>query len=110
MGDKIRELLVRLGLYIASLGGYQHRLQVFDGIKAPRQDVLIEAARLVEYWERSVAPGTSGEYKRYQCYAELLKTFRAERKSELALAIELACLRRPHVTTVRILDLDHHRR
>ena len=58
----------------------------------PAQDspLLARARVLTADMDATCAPGTSGEFKRHSVYARLLKEFPAERKRDVALAIEQA--------------------
>ena len=51
--------------------------------------LTLVATTLVAAQERE-NPDTSGEYKRHQVYAKMLKTFPAVRRRDIGLAIELA--------------------
>ena len=56
---------------------------------------FVSAAKAFSHeWNKKAAPGTSGEYKRHQVYAKLIRLFPSQAKSDLALAIELAIQRR----------------
>ena len=71
----IKHWLTRLGLWIARFGYWP-------------ADILVQRARVLSTdWER---PDLSGEYKRHQVLARLVKEFPATAKRTLALAIELA--------------------
>jgi len=73
----IKHWLTRLGLWIARLGYWP-------------AEVLVQRARvLCDEWNR---PDLSGEHKRHQVLARLVKEFPATSKKTLALAIELALL------------------
>jgi hypothetical protein len=51
----------------------------------------VPVARVLSaHWDATSAPGTSGEYKHHQVYAELQKQYPTTSKRDLALALELA--------------------
>ena len=71
----MKTLLTRLGLWIARLGYW------------PSEAVVARAKVLCAQWEQ---PGLSGEYKRHQVYAQLIKEYPGMDRKKIALAIELA--------------------
>ncbi len=73
----MRALLVRFGLWIARWGGWPSTL------------VLARTAQLCTQWDGHEA---SGEYKRHQVYAQLIKDFPRVSKRTIGLAIELALM------------------
>ena len=88
MMTTIRAWAVRLGLWLARWGGAVglDRWHVPATI-APLVD---EARWLALDQDAHAAEGTSGEYKRHQVYARLIKAHPEIQKRDLALAIELA--------------------
>lgn len=84
----MNKFLVKLGLWLARAGGWQ-------AVIVPSLPIACEAAQLyvVRATELTVledARDSSGESKRHQVYARLLKDYPEARKRHLALAIELA--------------------
>ena len=66
-------------------------LSVPEPCEQPQDSPLLARARvLTADMDATCAPGTSGEFKRHSVYARLLKEFPAERKRDVALAIEQA--------------------
>lgn len=55
--------------------------------KKGEDPVILATIALVD-WASAMAPGTSGEYKRAQVYAKLLRAFPRNRKRDLSYAIE----------------------
>ena len=85
--------LVKAGLWLASLGGWQ--LQIPVPCARPHVDAVASAvqarARTLVLLEEAEKPRVgAGENKRHRVYARLLKEFPAVRKSDVGLAIELA--------------------
>jgi len=79
--------LVRFGLWLASLGGWVP--PICDRAHAPATPMLI-SARIWTAWAEETFPGTSGEHKRHQVYARLLRIYPDAPRRDVALAIELA--------------------
>ena len=71
----------------AGAARWLRRLAVW--VDVPVEDALVTRARgLVTQAEQQAAPGTSGEFKRHQVYARLLKNFPSRAKADCASAIE----------------------
>ena len=68
-------LLTMFGLWIARLGNW------------PPEELICRARTLCVEWQR---PDLSGEFKRHQVFARLIKEFPQVEHRKLALAIELA--------------------
>lgn len=82
---RLRSLLVSLGLWIASLGGWTLT-------ECPRAHLDVPAAlraRIEALTGLQEIPGLSGEAKRHQVYARLIKDFPEIPRKALALAIEV---------------------
>ena len=82
---QIQYLLVSLGLWIASLGGW-------TPAECPRAHLDVPAAlraRIEALTGLQEIPGLSGEAKRHQVYARLIKDFPEIPRKALALAIEV---------------------
>ncbi len=79
--------LIRVGLWLAGLGGWTP--PVCARTHAPDTPLLATAQRLVA-WAEETCPGTSGEHKRHQVYARMLRVHPAASRRDVALAIELA--------------------
>jgi len=73
----MKHWLTRLGLWIAQLGYWP-------------SPALVERARVL--CREQEQPGVSGEYKRHQVYARLIKEYPAAAKRTLGLAIELSLM------------------
>lgn len=71
----MKRFLTRLGLWIAQFGNW------------PTDAIVNRARALAKEWQR---PDLSGEFKRHQVLARLIKEFPRTEHSKLALAIELA--------------------
>ena len=72
----IKELLTSLGLWLARLGYF------------PSQ-ALVDRARVL-CLAQNYKLDISGEYKRHQVYAQLIKEYPHEDRKKISLAIELA--------------------
>ena len=83
----IRHALVTLGLWLAGLGGWTP--PICERAHAPDTPLLI-SARIWTAWAEETFPDTSGEHKRHQVYARLLRIYPDARRRDVALAIELA--------------------
>ncbi len=81
----MKTYLVRFGLWLAGLGGWVP----CERTHAPDTPMLI-SARIWTAWAEETFPGTSGEHKRHQVYARLLRIYPEARRRDVALAIELA--------------------
>ena len=82
---QIQYLLVSLGLWIASLGGWTP-----PECSRAHLDVPADlAARIGDLAALQEVPGLSGEAKRHQVYARLIKDFPETPRKSLALAIEV---------------------
>lgn len=79
--------LVRFGLWCAALGGWTP--PVCARPHAPETQLLVTARRLVA-WAEETFPDTSGEHKRHQVYARMLRLHQNASHRDAALAIELA--------------------
>ena len=79
--------LVRFGLWLARRGGWS--LPVCSRVHVPASEFLDSARELVA-WAEATYPGTSGEHKRHQVYARLLRRHATASPRTLALAIEMA--------------------
>ena len=78
--------LVRFGLWLARCGGWT--LPVCRRPHLPSSPLLATAQRLV-VWAEETFPGTSGEHKRHQVYARMLRVHPDASRRDAALAIEL---------------------
>ena len=78
-------IFVRLGLWLARLGGWKEPLYALWTLLP--EDMLAEARLLIYKQEKT---GLSGEYKRHQVYAALIKRFPKSSKRLISLAIEYA--------------------
>ena len=68
---------------------YKFRTDVYEVSKEPEDDKIINACRiLIVNWEDKDS-ALSGEAKRHQVYAKLIKIFPHAKKSRLALLIEM---------------------
>ena len=83
--EQLRRWCVAVGLWLVRLGGQ-------ETLTVPRAVLeLLPPARLAcATIEVAVDPATSGEYKRAQVYAMLIKRYPTARRRHIALAIELA--------------------
>ncbi|MBI3938181.1 MAG: hypothetical protein HY323_14480 [Betaproteobacteria bacterium] len=86
----MRQWLVRLGLWLARRGGWT--VPVCSRLHVP-EAALMEAAAPLVAWAETTFPGTSGEHKRHQVYARLLRAHPDAPRHVVALAIELALTR-----------------
>jgi hypothetical protein len=89
----LRAWAVRVGLWLARWGGWTPPPPVeVDrwGLPETLAPLVALAHPLIAAQDADSAEGTSGEYKRHQVYARLLKTHPETPKRDLALAIELA--------------------
>ena len=85
------KLLQRFALWLLRITGYQYPVATVEKIvyhfPEVSDELLAEAKKLcsaLKDWD------ASGEAKRHQVYAKLIKQFPQEKKQNLALAIELA--------------------
>ena len=88
---EFRILLMRVGLWIAALGGW-------SPTECSRPHVDLDPAlraRIEALTALQEIPGLSGEAKRHQVYARLIKDFPRMTRREISLAIEVALSESP---------------
>ena len=83
----MKSLLVKFGLWLARMGGWTP--PVCWRSHPPETALVVTARRLVN-WAEETFPGTSGEHKRHQVYARMLRLHQDVPRRQIALAIEWA--------------------
>ena len=83
----MKKLLIRLGLWIACLGGWE--TPVCSRTHLEKSTYTRAACIFVKQMEQK-APATSGESKRHQVLRAMLNSFPAAREREVGRAIEEA--------------------
>jgi hypothetical protein len=81
----MKSLLIKFALFI-----FRHYLYRAFMIPPEMEPIIADAIVEADKWNRTTSPGTSGEFKRHQCYGYLLKKYPKARNRDVAIAIELA--------------------